>query len=221
MQIVTDIDRITTSQSITANEFNPLPTSTVSSAGSIGGSRTLILTGVDNFAAQDEASLFASATSGRFSLNTSETIATFRIIWNGANGTAGLGGFQFGSGQSLDLATSFLSFNVRTSDVLGTPFQWKFTDTQNRSAFLDGGFPQHTSSQPSTFYNLYLNQFTNGGTIDWNAVNTIEFSGGGQTAGFDMSIQGPITFTANVPEPASGMLLMLGGVALLALRRMR
>jgi len=108
---------------------------------------------------------------------------------------------------------------VRSADILGTPFQWKFIDTQNRTAFFNGGFPFHTSLQPSTVYNMYLNQFTNGGTIDWNAINTIEFSGGGQDAGFDMGIQGPITFTANVPEPGGASLVILGLAAVLGRSR--
>jgi len=219
VQIVTDIDRISTSQLITANEFNPTPVSVIRTAGAIGGWRTLALTGVGNFSNGDEAALGASASTGRFSLSTSETITTFRISWNGTDGTAGLGGFQFGNGQSLDLATSFLRFTVRSADILGTPFQWKFIDTQNRTAFFNGGFPFHTSLQPSTVYNMYLNQFTNGGTIDWNAINTIEFSGGGQDAGFDMGIQGPITFTANVPEPGGASLVILGLAAVLGRSR--
>jgi len=60
VQIVTDIDRISTSQSITANEFNPTPVSVIRTAGAIGGWRTLALTGVGNFSIGDEAFLSAS-----------------------------------------------------------------------------------------------------------------------------------------------------------------
>ena len=231
LQIVTYIEQFTTAQTLNAGvgksggvDFNNPPpvTNTVASAGSIGGYRTLSISlNSAGIYTEDPASLRVTTTSpARLIWSSALDLYDFQMMWNGSGGSSGLGGFQFGNGQSLDLATSFLTFTVRSSDILDTPFLWKFTDIQNRSASLAGGFPTHTSSQPPTGYNLFLNQFTNGGTIDWNAVKTIEFSGGG-TYGFDMSIQGPITFTANVPEPASGMLVMLGGAALLALRRIR
>lgn len=210
------IDSFTTSQSISTN--NASSTNTVASAGSIGGFRTLSLT-TSGGNLTENTSIFVSATTQRLTLNTPvEAIANFQLKWGGAGGNTGLGE-DFGNGQALDLATSFLSFSLRSAD-LSSNFTWQFIDNLGLTASYGGTFPPHSSGSPALPFSIGLDSFANSGAVNWNAIDYIIFSGGG-VEDLDMTVNAPFQVVAStVPEPGAWALLLMGlAVTAVALRR--
>lgn len=215
--VTNTIDGLTTLQSLSAE--NSSTNNTVASAAAIGGFRTVTLTSTGNDPGLPT-TLSVSALNTRMALSTPEgPTPTFQLLWGGADGTSGLGGINFGSGQPIDLFTSFLSFSLRSTDQPSN-FTWDFTDTSNNTASYTGTFPAHSSASPPLSFNIRLNDFSNSGSINWSAIDFIAFSGGGVT-GMDMSVPAPFQVIAStVPEPGTWALLVTGfGIAALALRR--
>lgn len=207
-QVTTVIDNWTGSQSLAAE--NTSVTNTISSPGALGGFRTASLTSLGN-EPDEPTRLVVSTNSNRFNLTTPEgPTPTFVLTWGGAGGSAGLGGFDFGGGQSIDLFTSVLSFSLRSAD-LPSDFTWEFTDTGNNKATYTGNFPTHLSSAPPLGFNITLNSFANSPSVDWNAIDFIVFSGG-NVSGLDMSMPASIELIATVPEPGTWTLLAVGAL---------
>ena len=225
--IVTDIENFSTEQSLTAGPG--VTTSTVSSLGSIGGYRTLQITrdpnasGGSSFGGTGLYFYDLPPTDPQQMLWSSGTARhNFQAIWGGADGTSGLGGFQFGNGQPLNLALSFLRFGLVTLDLpAGSNLRWEFQDTQNRLATYETRLPQYSPdlTLPPSLYEVPLNLFQGSGELDWNAVNFVKLAGG--DSGLDLILTGPFQLSANVPEPASASLLIAGTIGLLALSRRR
>ena len=206
-QVTHVIDPFTTFQIVATN--NATVTNTVAATNTVGGFRTMILTstggstnvntifGVDNAAKELILNTPANAT------------PRFNILWGGAGGTSGLGGYDFGSGQPLDLLTSILSFTLTSTDQ-ANDFTWTFTDTNSISATYTGTFPALAATNPPLPFNIALSLFTNAGGINWNAINFISFSGG-DASGVDMTAAAPFQVIATtVPEPSTWALLTTG-----------
>lgn len=207
-QVTTVIDDWTGSQSLAAE--NTSVTNTISSPGVLGGFRTASLTSLGN-EPDEPTRLVVSTNSNRFNLTTPEgPTPTFMLTWGGAGGSAGLGGFDFGGGQSIDLFTSVLSFSLRSAD-LPSDFTWEFTDAGNNKATYTGNFPTHLSSAPPLGFTIALNSFSNSPSVNWNAIDFIVFSGG-NVSGLDMSMPASIELIATVPEPGTWTLLAVGAL---------
>lgn len=131
--IFTGIDNFTTAQTITASANTT--SSTVASAGAIGGYRTLTLTDVGD--GEVSSSLNVSAVNNRLNLSTAaNSTSTFSVLWGGLDGTAGLGGVDLISGN-LDLTQSSIELGLRSADFPSS-FTWTFTDTLSNVASYTG-----------------------------------------------------------------------------------
>ena len=214
--VVTYIDLFNTSQQISTN--NATVTNTVTSAGAIGGFRTLTLStsGGDPEFPQNS-TVTVSTNTKRFTLSTpADTISNFEIKWGGAGGTSGFGPVDFTDalGTNFSLSKSTLNFALRSADQ-ANPFTWTFTDVSNNTATYAGTFPIHSSTNPALPYALSLASFSGSGVIDWKSINFISLAGGG-IVDLDMGIFAPISVTARpIPEPgtwvAAGLLLLTAG----------
>ena len=218
--VVTYIDLLTTTQSITTSATNNYSTtnSTVSTGlSSVGGFRTMTLTSTNNDINEVASTLrvMTNAAGGgpRMVLSSGNDVtATFQMTWGGAGGTAGLGGIDIFGGlgaTNVDLTLSTLNFSLRTAD-LASPYTWSFTDTNNVTATYASTFP--VNATPSIDYAISLASFANGGTIDWSAINFITLSGGGVPS-LDLVLGNSFSVTASpVPEPgtwaAAGLLVL-------------
>jgi hypothetical protein len=217
--VTTVIDNWTTGQTLVAENTNV--TSTVESPGSIGDFRTMKLLSFGNEEGE-ETRLVVTPTNNRLNLTSPEgPTPTFRITWGGVGGTTGLGGFDFGAGQSLDLFTSVLSFQLRSAD-LASNFTWEFTDTLNNTATYTGTLPIHSSASAPLAFDIALSSFANAPSVNWNSIDFIVFSGG-DVSGLDMSLPASIQLVATVPEPRTWALLGAGlwVIALVVYRRGR
>ena len=206
-QVTNTIDGLTTFQSLSAE--NNSVTNTVASGAAIGGFRTVTLTSTNNDPGSQTV-LVVSDTNARVTLSTPEgPISTFSMLWGGAGGTNGLGGINFGAGQSISLFASFLTFSLRSTDQVSN-FTWSFTDTNSTTATYTGVFPVHASAAPFLNFSIALSDFSNSGSISWSAIDFISFSGGGIPE-LDMSIPAPFQVVAStVPEPSTWALLIAG-----------
>jgi len=214
--VVTYIDLFNTAQQIATN--NAIVTNTVSSAGAIGGFRTLTLntSGGDPEFPQNSTITVSSGTQ-RFTLSTpADTVSNFEIKWGGAGGTSGFGPVDFTGalGTNFSLPGSTLNFALRSADQANS-FTWTFTDTANNVASYAGTFPIHSSTNPALPYALSLASFSGSGIIDWTSINFITLAGGG-VVDLDMGIFAPVSVTAQpIPEPgtwvAAGLLLLTAG----------
>lgn len=217
-QLITNaIDKLTTAQTLQAE--NSTSTNTSTAAGAIGGFRTIVLYSAGNNEGEPTG-LAVNAGTQRMSLAAPEgATSTFQMLWGGANGTAGLGGIDFGAGQPLDLFTSALSFSLRSTDQASN-FTWTFTDTLNNSASYTGTFVAHSSASPPFVYNITLSSFSNSLAVNWSSIDFIVFSGGG-VEGLDMSVPAPFEVVAStVPEPSTWLLFSSGLVlAVIVVRR--
>jgi len=215
-QVTNLIDNFTTSQSISTN--NASATNTVTAPSAIGGFRTMSLTTAgDNL--EETTSLFVSSTSQRSTLNTPiDATANFQLKWGGANGNTGLGA-DFGAGQPLDLLTSYLSFSLRSADI-SSNFAWQFIDSAGNTATYNGSFPIHSTNSPALPFVISFDSFASAGAVNWNAIDYIVFSGGGQED-LDMTVNAPFQVVAStVPEPGTWVLFVAGlAVATFVLRR--
>jgi opacity protein-like surface antigen len=215
-QVTNLIDNFTTSQSISTN--NASATNTVTAPSAIGGFRTMSLTTAgDNL--DELTSLFVSSATQRLTLNTPvDSTPNFQLKWGGANGNTGLGA-DFGDGQPLDLLTSFLSFSLRGTDI-SSSFTWQFIDSTGLTATYNGNFPVHSSTSPALPIVISFDSFANASSVNWNAIDYIVFSGGGQED-LDMTINAPFQVVAStVPEPGTWALFVAGlAVATFVLRR--
>ena len=215
-QVTNIIDPFTTIQLISTNNGTLTETAP---ATSIGGYRTLVLStfgGSASFATI----LGVDNASQQLILNTpANATPSFQIIWGGAGGTSGLGGFKFGEGQPLDLFTSVLSFALGSTDQ-PSDFTWTFTDTLSNTATYTSSFPAHSSLDPALPFEITLDSFVNATGIDWNSIEFISFSGG-NASGVDMTVIAPFQVVAStVPEPGTWALLATGAAAVgLAIRR--
>jgi hypothetical protein len=167
----------------------------------------------------ENTSLFISSTTQRLTLNTPvDSTPSFQIKWGGANGNTGLAA-DFGAGQPLDLFTSYLSFSLRGTDI-SSDFAWQFTDSVGNTATYNGSFPIHSSTSPALPFVISLDSFANAGAVNWNAIDYIVFSGGGQED-LDMTVNAPFQVVAStVPEPGTWALFVTGlAVTTFVLRR--
>lgn len=211
--VVTYIDLFNTSQQISTN--NAVVTNTVTSAGAIGGYRTLVMntSGGDPEFPQNS-TITVSTNTQRFTLSSpSDTVSFFEIKWGGADGTNGFGPVDFTDalGTNFSLGGSTLDFKLRSADQANN-FTWTFTDTANNVATYTGNFPAYSSTNPALPYAISLASFSGSGTIDWTSINFITLAGGG-ISDLDMGIFAPISVTARpIPEPgtwaAAGLLLL-------------
>ena len=215
-QVTNLIDNFTTSQSVSTN--NSSATNTVTAPSAIGGFRTMSLTTAgDNL--DEDTSLFISSTTQRLTLNTPvDSTPNFQLKWGGANGNTGLGA-DFGAGQPLDLFTSYLSFSLRGTDI-SSNFAWQFTDSAGNTATYNGSFPVHSSTSPALPFAISFDLFANASAVNWNAIDYIVFSGGGQED-LDMTVNAPFQVVAStVPEPGTWVLFIAGlAVSIFVLRR--
>lgn len=211
--VVTYIDLFSTSQQISTN--NATLSTTVASAGAVGGFRTLTLNtiGGDPEFPQNS-TITVSTNTQRFTLSTpADTISNFEIKWGGAGGTNGFGPVDFTGalGTNISLGGSTLNFALRSADQANN-FAWTFTDTANNTATYVGTFPIHSSANPAIPYALSLASFSGSGIVDWTSINFITLAGGGVND-LDMGLFAPISVTAQpIPEPgtwaAAGLLLL-------------
>lgn len=208
--IVTVIDNFTTAQSVQINGAGN-NTTTVASAGSIGGYRTMTLTTSGN--AEDQSALTVSSVTNRLALSTpTDATTNFTVSWAGATGT-GFGATDFTPYEELSLHK--LKFALRSADY-ATNFTWTFEDTTGNTASYTGNFPVHSSSAPNLQYEINFADFVNSGSpVNWNAINKISLSGGGVLEA-DLSVVGGITV---VPEPTTALLSALGALSLLRRKR--
>lgn len=214
--VVTYIDLFNTAQQISTN--NAIVTNTVSSAGAIGGFRTMTLntSGGDPEFPQNSA-ITVSAGTQRFTLSTpADTVSNFELKWGGAGGTSGFGPVDFTGalGTNFSLPTSTLNFALRSADQANN-FTWTFTDTANNVASYTGTFPIRNATNPALPYALSLASFSGSGIVDWTSINFITLAGGG-VFDLDMGIFAPISVTAQpIPEPgtwvAASLLLLTAG----------
>jgi hypothetical protein len=206
--VVTVIDDFTTAQSVRIDGVGS-NTSTVSSAGTIGGYRTMTLNTVGNI--EDQTSLTVSSINDRLALSTPPgATANFTVTWAGAAG-AGLGGINF-TQDYPDLSLSSIRFALQSADI-STNFTWTFEDASGNTASYTGIFPSHLS--PNLPYDIKLSDFSNTLSLDWSAIDKISLSGGG-TRNADISLVGDIVI---VPEPTTALLSALGALCLLRRRR--
>jgi len=207
VQVTNTIDDFTTAQAIAAT--NATTNNTVSAGGALGGFRTMILVSTNG---DGNRVRVATNAPNRLSFDsTSESTGSFEVIWGGANGTAGLGGFDFGNGQSIDTANSTLNFSLRIADFTNS-FTWKFTDTNALVATYTGVFPANTSTDPAVPFSITLASFTNFNAVNWNAIDFISLSGG-NVAELDLQILSSVQVITTVPEPKTWLLLGLAGLA--------
>jgi hypothetical protein len=214
-QVVTNvIDTLGTTQTVLT--YTESVTNTAATAAAIGGYRTLTLT---SLAIENEApiSLSVSGSNRRLTLGTPPDVtAIFTITWGGLGGTNGLGGIDLIGGNSTP-AQSGLKFNQRSADWPST-FTWRFTDTSAQTAVYNGNFPTNTTNSPQIPFDIALSSFT--GSINWNSINFISFSGGGVNdldltlgaTSVPFSIE--TTMMAPVPEPGTwAAAALLAGLA--------
>lgn len=206
------IDEFTTVQG--PLEVHPQgPTQDSSSAQTLGtdivnGERDMFfdvgvgLTGGPNSDARVEA--------GQFSLaNNSETAATIRFQWDGADGdpdnldATGLGGIDLTEGFSLDAfeiqflfndVPSLLTMTVHTDGSNSSSITWP-----NPALQLTGGFT------------LYVPFAAFSGSADFTNVGAIELSMDSPFTGLDVRVDHVRTVIAPVPVPA-GLLLFASGL---------
>ena len=207
-QIVTNvIDSLSTTNAIETTTAGV--TNTVASAGALGGYRTMTLTPTAN---EELVSIKLEVTATkRLILSTpSGATASFSITWGGLGGTNGLGGVDLIAGNP-DASQSSLKFNLRSADF-GSNFTWSFTDTLSQTASYTGFFPVEASSPPELPYDIALSSFS--GSINWNSINFITFSGGGVPE-LDLNVSAPFSIqTTPVPEPGTwAAAALLAGVA--------
>jgi len=215
VQVTNTIDDFTTAQAIAAT--NATTNNTVSAGGALGGFRTMILVSTNG---DGNRVRVATNAPNRLSFDsTSESTGSFEVIWGGANGTAGLGGFDFGNGQSIDTANSTLNFSLRIADFTNS-FTWKFTDTNANAATYTGLFPVNASTDPAVPFSITLASFTNFNAVNWNAIDFISLSGG-NVAELDLQILSSVQVITTVPEPKTWLLLGLAGLAVAITARSR
>lgn len=207
LMVTNTIDAFTVPQSLTVTNATATNSTSPSDSSIIGGYRTLILGSSGGSSSAGRAAFEVVPDDTTLVLATgSSANASFQVIWGGLGGTNGIGGFQFGGGQVLELSSSFLSFSLQTADRL-SGFTWSFTDLSSVTATYVGSFPATASAIP---YSISLDSFANANSIDWNAINLITFSGGNVTA-LDLTIDAPIQVVAStVPEPGTFVLLIAG-----------
>lgn len=207
-QIVTNaIDSFANGQSVIV--VTGSVTNTMSAAGAIGGYRTMTLNSEMN---ENELTMglnIASSTKRLILSTPSGATASFVITWGGAGGTNGLGGVDLIAGNPTPLQSK-LKFNLRSADF-GSSFTWSFTDTSSQTASYTGTFPVESSVAPDLPYDIALSSFS--GSINWNSINFITFSGGG-VAELDLSVSAPFMLeTTPIPEPGTWAAAALLGAA--------
>jgi hypothetical protein len=184
--------------------------STLASAGSIGGYRTLSLTSYGNV--DDVTTLTVSNTYDRMALSTpAGATGTFNVSWAGPLGD----GFNSAMDLTLHelLSMHKLKFYLNSADFPSS-FTWTFDDIDGNSASYTGNFQAHQGASP-TQYMINLSEFANSGVVSWNAINKISFSGGG-VKDLDISLVNGITI---IPEPTTALLGALGALGLLRRKR--
>jgi len=190
-------------------------TNTAAASGAIGGFRTVTLV-ASNVAEEGTSQFFISTNSRRLTLSTPpDATANFTIAWGGAGGTNGLGGIDL-IGGNLTPAQSNLKFNLRSADF-SSSFTWRFIDTLSQTSSFTGTFPVESSATPELPFSIALSSFT--GSINWNSINFITFSGGG-VDDLDLTMSAlsvPFSLETTVeavPEPSTwAAAALLAGVA--------
>lgn len=209
------IDAFTSSQTLSV--FEGSGTNTVSSAGAIGGYRTLRLTSSGN---PDVATTLnvSSGTTNRLNLSSpTDATASFDVIWGGASGTSGLGGIDITSGNS-NLSESSLRFKQRSADFASN-FTWTFTDTANKTASYSAALPVKSSATAASQFSILLSSFTSQSGFNWSSINYIGLAGG-NVLELDLSLTAPMQIVT-VPEPSAYALAVVGAVATCAMARRR
>lgn len=190
---------------------NASVTTTVATAGAIGGFRTLSLTTTGGNPFFGPAILGVDGTAQELLLSTPVGATSFyELKWGGAGGTAGLGGVDLTGGVPyFGLSTSFLNMTLTYADQPSN-FMWTVTDTSSNVATYTSSFPALTPPNPAIPYAISLASFSGAGLVDWTSINFISLSGGGPVS-LDLTLASPIS-VAVVPEPgtwASAGLLLL------------
>lgn len=210
VQVTNTIDDFTTEQAIAAT--NATTNNTISAGGALGGFRTMILVSTNDGGGGGAVVRVATNAPNRLIFDSgSGATGSFEVLWGGDNGTAGLGGFDFGNGQSIDTANSTLNFSLRIADFTNS-FTWKFTDTNALVATYTGLFPVNASTNPAVPFAITLASFSNFNAVNWNAINFISLSGG-NVPELDLQILSSVQVITTVPEPKTWLLLGLAGLA--------
>jgi len=191
---------------------NATVTNTVATTGAIGGFRTLSLNTSGGNPFFGPAILGVDSTANELLLSTpSGATSFFQATWGGAGGTAGLGGVDLtGGAANFTLLNSFLNFTLTYTDQPNN-FTWTVTDTSANVATYTSSFPTLVGTNPAIPYAISLAAFTGAGLVDWTSINFISLSGGGPVS-LDLTLKGPVTLAAGVPEPGTwataGLLLL-------------
>ncbi len=209
--VVTYIDLFDIPDQLIATN-NASVTNTVATTGAIGGFRTLSLTTSGGNPFFGPAILGVDSTADELLLSTpSGATSFFQAKWGGAGGTAGLGGVDLtGGATNFTLFNSFLNFTLTYTDQPNN-FTWTVTDTSTNVATYASSFPQLIGTNPAIPYAISLASFSGAGLVDWTSINFISLSGGGPVS-LDLTLKGPVTLAAGVPEPGTwataGLLLL-------------
>jgi len=205
--VVTYIDLFNVPDQLIATN-NATVTNTVTTAGAIGGFRTLTLSTSGGNPLFGPAILGVDSTAQELLLSTPVGATSFyEARWGGAGGTAGLssvipGGADLtGGATNFTLNNSFLNFALSYADQPNN-FTWTFTDTSSNVASYTASFPQLITPNPAISYAVSLASFSGAGTIDWTSINFISLSGGGPIS-LDLTLSSPVTLAAGIPEPGT------------------
>lgn len=211
------IDSFDTSQVAVADSTNTHVYNCASGGGILGGERDMVV----GYQSGPNGVELGANSGGSGLLNLSlgtDTDGVGYVTWDGADGDAmsddhtGLGSVDLTDGGTLDRIRILVAYNDQPTDVK----LWVVTDSAHHSYIdfqLPGGI--YSDTQYDVLFNSSWTQGDGVGPGDFSNVGMIELRLYPDT-GSDLLID---YIQADVPEPASLLLLALGGLPLLRRRR--